>query len=87
VSPRPWDHWEVLIKDQDIVAGEPTPALPTANSLTIPAHGGNHAKLINACLVAGSCHHDIQVKDMTVEQAVAMANAMPNTIARVLLAA
>ena len=81
------DHWEVLIKAQDIVAGEPTPALPTANSLTVPAHGGNHAKLINATLVAGSCHHDIQVKDMTVEQAVAMANAMPNTIARVLLAA
>jgi len=80
------DHWEVLIKSQEIVPGEATPALPTANSLTKPANGGNHAKLINACLVAGSCHHDVQVKDMTVEQAVAMVNAMPNTVARVLLA-
>jgi L-arabinose isomerase len=80
------DHWEVLIKAQEIVPGEPTPALPTANSLTKPANGGNHARLINACLVAGSCHHDVQVKDMTVEQAVAMVNAMPNTVARVLIA-
>ena len=76
-----------MIKAQEIVPAEPTPALPTANSLTKPANGGNHAKLINACLVAGSCHHDVQVKDMTVEQAVAMVNAMPNTVARVLLAA
>jgi L-arabinose isomerase len=80
------DHWEVLIKPQEIVRSEPTPALPTAKSLTKPANGGNHAKLINATLVAGSSHHDVQVKDMTLEQAVAMVNAMPNTVARVLQA-
>jgi len=80
------DHWEVLIKAQEIVPCEPTPALPTAASLTKPAKGGNHTKLINATLVAGSCHHDVQVKDMTVDQAVAMVNNMPNTVARLLLA-
>jgi L-arabinose isomerase len=80
------DHWEVLIKAVEIVPSEPTPALPTANTLTKPANGGCHSKLIDATLVSGSCHHDVQVKDMSVEQAVAMVNAMPNTVARVLQA-
>ena len=75
-----------LIKPVEIVPSEPTPALPTANTLTKPANGGSHSKLINATLVSGSCHHDVQVKDMSVEQAVAMVNSMPNTVARVLQA-
>jgi L-arabinose isomerase len=77
------DHWELVALPVDILAWKPTPKLPTAKAVYRPVNG-SFTDAIDQCLLAGVCHHTIQVSGLAAQDIREMAAAMTNTAGRLL---
>ncbi len=76
-------HWELVALPVQVVTGRPTPKLPTARAVYRPAHG-NFTEAIDNCLLAGVCHHTVQVSGLEAKEVAALAASMTNTKLRLL---
>jgi L-arabinose isomerase len=76
-------HWEIVALPVEIVAWKPTPKLPTAKAVYRPVNAG-FTDAIDRCLLAGVCHHTIQVSGLASGEIQELAAAMTNTVSRML---
>ena len=76
-------HWELIALPVEVIAWKATPELPTAKAVYRPIDG-TFTSAIDRCLLAGVCHHVIQVSGLERKQIVALGAAMTNTICRLL---
>jgi L-arabinose isomerase len=71
-------HWELVALPVQVVTGKPTPKLPTARAVYTPANG-SFTEAIDRCLLAGVCHHTVQVSGLNAPEIAALAASMVNT--------